>query len=80
VEGNEQGQRSFTTSVSEDLDIDTGELVPEMRDLFSECPALQYAGPEKAGRALHALRGIRVDACTVEVVPEALRIEGEVLV
>ena len=75
---NERGR--FTTSVSEDLDIDTGELVPEMRDLFSEYPALQYAGLEKAGRALHTLRGIRVDACAVEVVLEVLRIEGEVLV
>ena len=80
MEGNERGQRSFTTSVPEDLDINTGELVPDMRDLFSEYPALQYAGPEKAGQALHALRGIRVDACAVEVVLEALGIEGEVLV
>jgi hypothetical protein len=76
----EDGKRSqSTTSVPGTPDVDTGELLPEIRDLFSRHPALQYAGPEKAGRALRALRGVRADVCALEAVLEALRVEGEVL-
>ena len=77
----EDGKRGeSTTSALGTPDVDTGELLPEIRDLFSRYPALQYARPEKAGRALRALRGVREDVCAVEAVLEALRIEGEVLV
>jgi hypothetical protein len=77
MEDEKRGQP--TTSVLGTPDVDTGELLPEIRGLFSRYPALQYAGPEKAGRALRALRGIRADVCAVEAVLEALRVEGEVL-
>jgi hypothetical protein len=76
----EDGKRGqSTTSVPGTPDVDTGELLYEIRDLFSRHPALQYAGPEKARRELYVLRGIRADAYAVEAVLEALRIEGEVL-
>ena len=54
-------------------------LVPELRDLYSEYPALMYAGPEKVARALCTIRGVRADVRAVEAVLEALRVEGEVL-
>lgn len=74
------GQRSrVTNSVPDVLDVDTAELVPELRDLFSEYPALAQEGPERACRALHVLRGVRVDVHAIEAVLEALRVEDEVL-
>ena len=76
----EDGKRGRSiTSVPGTPDVDTDELLSEIRDLLSRHPALQYAGPEKAGRALRALRGVRADVCAVEAVLEALRVEGEVL-
>jgi hypothetical protein len=69
----------LASSVPEAPDVDTVNLVPELRDLFSEYPALLRAGSEKVRRELYVLRGIRADAYAVEAVLEALRIEGEVL-
>ena len=67
------------TTVPDAPDADTAELVPELRDLFSEHPALLSAGPEKVHQDLCALRGIRVDVFAVEAVLEALTADGEVL-
>lgn len=66
-------------SLPEAPDVDTRELVPELRDLFSEYPALLCAGPHKARRALRVLRGFRADVRAVEAGLEALRVEDEVL-
>jgi hypothetical protein len=55
------------------------EVVPELRDHFSEYPALAQEVPERTCRALHVLRGVRADVHAIEAVLEALRVEDEVL-
>ena len=77
MEGKKRG--SAESSLQEAPDVDTVKLLLEIRDLFSEYPALLPMGPEKARRALRLLRDVRADVCAVEAVLEALRVEGEIL-
>jgi len=79
MENGKRGQIKPSVLDSPDGDAVEAALVPELRDLFSKYPALLTAGPETAGRALHAIRGVRADVGAVEAVLEALRVEGEIL-
>jgi hypothetical protein len=56
-------------------------VLPALRDLFSQHPAMKQSGPETLSRALRVLcyLSYRPETVEVETALEALRIEGEVL-
>jgi hypothetical protein len=56
-------------------------VLPALRDLFSQHPAMMHSGSETLGRALYMLRFLpyRPEVFEVEAALEALRVEGEVL-
>jgi hypothetical protein len=55
------------------------ELLPEIRDLFSEYPFVAHRSPEAVRRALLVLRGVEAPESEVEAALEPLRVESEVL-
>lgn len=55
----------------------TEDLVPEVRDLFSEHPVLQYREPDTVRRALWTLRRVAASEFEIESALEALQVEGE---
>ena len=55
------------------------ELLPEIRDLFSEYPFVAHRSPKTVRRALLVLRGVEATEPKVAATLELLRIEGEVL-
>jgi hypothetical protein len=55
------------------------ELLPEIRDLFSEYPFVANRSPKAVRWALLVLRGVEAPESEVAVALEPLRIEGEVL-
>ena len=55
------------------------ELLPEIRDLFSEYPFVAHRSPEAIRRALLVLRGVEARESEVAAALESLRVEGEVL-
>jgi hypothetical protein len=59
--------------------IQDPDVLPEVRDLFSEYPELLGRTPALVRRVLRALRGVESDVFAVEGAMEALRVEGEVL-
>lgn len=54
------------------------EILPEIRDLFSEFPFVAHRSPKAVRRALLVLRGVEAPESEVAAL-EPLRIEGEVL-
>ena len=61
--------------------IHVGDVLPTVRELFSQYPAMTQSGPETLSRALHVLRFLayRPETFEVEAALEALRVEEEVL-
>lgn len=55
------------------------DLLPQVRDLFNECPFIARQSPEAVRRALLVLRGIEASESDVAAVLEALAVEDEVL-
>ena len=55
------------------------ELLPEIRDLFSEYPFVAHRSPKAIRRALLVLRGVEAPESEVASALESLRVEGEVL-
>jgi hypothetical protein len=55
------------------------ELLPEIRDLFSEHPFIAHRSPEAVRWALLVLRGVEAPESEVAAALEPLRVEGEVL-
>lgn len=55
------------------------ELLPEIRDLFSEHPFVACRSPEAIRRALLVLRGVEAPESEVAAALEPLRVEDEVL-
>jgi hypothetical protein len=56
--------------------IPEAELLPEIRDLFSEYPFVAHRSPEAVRRALLVLRGVEAPESEVAAALEPLRIEG----
>jgi hypothetical protein len=55
------------------------ELLPEIRDLFNECPFAARRSPGAVRRALLVLRGVEAPEPEVAAALESLQVEGEVL-
>jgi hypothetical protein len=55
------------------------ELLPEIRDLFSEYPFVAHRSPKAVRRALLVLRGVEAPESDVAAALESLRVEDEVL-
>jgi len=55
------------------------ELLPEIRDLFSEYPFVAHRSPEAVRRALLVPRGVEAPESEVAAALVPLRVEGEVL-
>jgi hypothetical protein len=55
------------------------ELLPEIRDLFSEYPFVVHRSPEAVRWALLVLCGVKAPESEVAVALEPLRVEDEVL-
>jgi hypothetical protein len=60
---------------------DDPDVLPALRELFSQHPAMARSGRENLSRALFALRYLpyRPETLAVEAAREALLVEGEVL-
>lgn len=56
------------------------EVLPALRELFSQHPAAVSSGPEALARMVYVLRFLpyRPGVCEVEAALEALTLEGEV--
>jgi hypothetical protein len=61
--------------------VHDSDVLPALRDLFSQHPAMTQSGPETLARALNVLCYLprRPEVFEVETGLEALRVEGEVL-
>jgi hypothetical protein len=70
-----------TPQVYTDSPTSEAEVLPVLRELFSQHPALTRSGAETLSRALFMLRFLpyRPDVSAVEAALEALEVEGEVL-
>lgn len=58
----------------------SGEILPALRELFSQHPAAVSSGPEMLARMVYVLRFLpcRPGVCEVEAALETLTLEGEI--
>jgi hypothetical protein len=73
-------QRSFKVIAPPQRSIHEADVLPALRELFSQYPAMTQSGPEILSRALHVFRFLpyQPETIEVEIAREALLIDGVV--